>query len=379
MTRPLHVAHVVATVGATGVEAYLYTLLTSFDRSEVEVVLFAPGPGLLVDRLKARGVAVEFGAPRSKWAFGEARALGDRWRGRFDIVHGHGPRASFWAERAARRAGIRRLVLTVHELRWQTLPPGLKRELWIRLEAGTQRRSQRLIAISQATERDLVARFPDLADRIDLVHASTPLLLDADALPRAHPETMGAGPMRLVTVGRFSWQKGYDILLPALAELLRHGVDFRLAVVGHGVLEPELRSQARRLGIDDRIEWLGRDVDLPKLLAGSHAFVAATRAEMFGIAVLEAMAIGLPVLAPAVGSLPEVVADGDSGRLVEFAPEETLPRRMAEVLERWATHPDEAVTLGAGGLRRSRAVYGPAAMARGIAAVYRKMMETSPG
>src|SRR6185295_4712042 len=90
VSRSIRVAHVVGSVGATGVESYLLTLLTSFDRRDVEPVLFAPSPGPLVDRLRARGVTVELGAPRRKLAFAEGRALAESWRGRFDLVHAHG-------------------------------------------------------------------------------------------------------------------------------------------------------------------------------------------------------------------------------------------------------------------------------------------------
>jgi starch synthase len=106
--------------------------------------------------------------------------------------------------------------------------------------------------------------------------------------------------------------------------------------------------------------------------------VVATRAEMFGIAVLEAMAFGLPVLAPAVGSLLEVVAEGESGRLVPFDPEATLPVRLADVLARWAADPSEPARLGAAGAARARREFSPAALAAGVTAVYRETLAVSP-
>jgi len=357
------------------VEAHLLTLLPSFDRACVAPVLFAPGAGPLVDEMTARGVDVEFGAPTRKLAFGQARALAERWRGRFDIVHAHGARAIFWAERAARRAGVAAYVATVHELRWQTMPPGLKREAWIALEGRTLDRAARVITVSNAARRDLVARWPRLAERTRAVHASAPILLRPSALPQSEPGRRDAQPLRLVTVGRFDWVKGYDLLLPALARLAERGVEFTLDVVGHGVLEPRLRAEATRLGIAERIRWRGGDVDLPPLLAASHAFVTTTRAEMFGIAVLEAMACGLPVLAPAVGSLVEVVDDGASGRLLPFDPEGTLPERVADELVRWWRDPELMRRLGAAGARRAREVFAPAAFAASVAAVYDELLQ----
>jgi glycosyltransferase involved in cell wall biosynthesis len=370
MPVPIRVAHVVSTAGRTGVEAHLLTLLPSFDRARVAPVLFGPGPGPLVDEMTARGVEVEFGAPTRKLAFDQARALAERWRGRFDIVHAHGPRAIFWAERAARRAGIAAFVVTVHELRWQTMPPGLKREAWVALEGRALEQAERVITVSHAARRDLIARWPRLAERTRAVHASAPMLLRPSALPQGEPGRRDGQPLRLVTVGRFDWVKGYDLMLPALARLAERGVDFTLDVVGHGVLEARLSAEAVRLGIAERIRWRGRDADLAPLLAASHAFITTTRAEMFGIAVLEAMACGLPVLAPAVGSLVEVVDDGASGRLISFAPEGTLPERVADELVRWWSDPDLMRRLGAAGARRAREVFAPAEFAARVAAVY---------
>jgi glycosyltransferase involved in cell wall biosynthesis len=371
------VAHVCSTAGATGVEAHLWTLLSSFAPERVVPVLFGPGAGPLVPRLEARGVRVEAGAPTSKLAFGAAGALAERWRGRFDVVHAHGPRAMFWAAPAARRARLP-LVITVHELRWQTLPRGWKRELWIALEGRSLHAADRIITVSDATRRDMIARWPKLANRARVVYAAAPMMMDPH-IPSADPGRRDGGPLRLVTVGRFDWQKGYDLLLPALAALAAREVPFTIDIVGHGTLEPELRERAKALGIADRIRWRGRDVDVPALHAQSHAFVTTTRAEMFGIAVLEAMACGLPVLATAVGSLLEVVKDGQDGELLPFEPAVTLPERVADRLAAWWNDSARMARMGATGRRDARERFSPAAFATATEAVYRELPGVPPG
>jgi len=377
LTEPLRVAHVVGTAGASGVESHLLALLPAFDPAQVRPTLFVPGEGVLVERMRSRGVAVEFGAPTRKLAIGELPALARRLVGRFDLVHAHGPRVVFWAVCAARLARVPAVVASMHELRWQTLEPGPRREVWIALERWALRRAKRLITVSEASRRELVARWPELAAITSTVYGSAPLLLEAEPLVHARPPVAGES-LRLVTVGRFSWPRGYDLLFPALAELGARGVAWTLDVVGSGPLEEELRAQVARLGIGDRVRWLGRDADLTTVLPRAHAFVVATRAEAFGIAVLEAMAFGLPVLAPAVGSLLEVVADGESGRLVPFAPEATLPARLADVLAQWAAEPAEPARLGAAGAARARREFSPGALAAGVTAVYREALAAPP-
>jgi glycosyltransferase involved in cell wall biosynthesis len=358
------------------VESYLLALLPSFDPAQVNSTLFIPENGVLAERMRARGITVELGAPTRKLAFNTVAALARRWSGQFEIVHAHGPRALFWAVHAARLARVPALVASVHELRWQTHRSGLKRSAWLALERWSLCRTQRLIAVSEATRRDLVEQWKCLGDRTSTVHGSAPVLLNSEALPSARAARPGE-PLRLVTVGRFSWQKGYDLLFPALAILRDRGVAWSLAVIGSGTLETELRAQVARLGLGDRIHWLGRDADVAGVLTRSHVFVAATRAEMFGIAVLEAMAFGLPVLAPAVGSLLEVMSDGETGVLVPFEPEDSLPSRMADVLARWAANPAEAAQYGEAGAARARREFSPRVLADRVTAVYLEVLNRS--
>ncbi len=375
MSEGVRVAHVVATVGATGVEAFLLTLLPSLRAEGVTTTLFVPGEGPLTTKLRARGIGIEHGAPVRKLDLGAAARLAAAWRGRFDAVHAHGSRAAFWAERGARAARLP-FVVTVHELRWQTMAPGLRRATWVWLESGALRRARALTTVSEATRRELVAYDASLASRTRVVPAASPLALEGGPTPRAAPSP-GDARLRLVTVGRYTRPKGYDLLFEALARAAQAGLDFTLRIVGHGPEEPGLRALGERLGIANRLEWLGRDPDVAEVLAGADAFVTATRGETFGIAVLEAMLVGLPVLATAVGGLPEVVVDGETGALVPFHPVTSLPARFAAALLEWNEYRPRLLRYGEAGARRARERFSPERLARRMAEVYRQVL--SPG
>lgn len=368
MSGSIRVAHVVATVGSTGVEAFLLALLPSLQEQGVTTTLFVPGEGPLTAKLRSRGIAIEYGAPVRKLDFGSVTRLASALQGRFDLVHAHGPRAAFWAQRAAHRAGLP-FLLTVHELRWQTMPAGWRRASWVWLEARGMRRARAITTVSETARRDLVAFDRSLASRIAVVHSATPLALDGAPSRRAAPFSRGAT-MRLVTVGRFSPVKGHDLLLESLARAAEAGVDFKLAILGHGPEEAGLRALAVQLGISNRLEWIGPEADVAAQLADADAYVTTTRGESFGIAVLEAMLVGLPVLATAVGGLPEVVAEGETGELVPLEPLSTLPARFARALAAWNEDRARARRYGEAGARRAREQFSPAMLARRMTEVY---------
>jgi hypothetical protein len=372
---PLRVAHVVATAGHSGVESHLAALLPAFDRAQVEARLFVPGPGPLVEALAARGFRAETGAPTRKLAWSEAQRLAARLRGACDVLHAHGPRAAFWAAVIAQRARVPRFVCTVHELRWRSLPPGPKRALWLALEGWAMRRAERWIVLSRDSEARVRQHFPAFARRIARVSGSTPLLLDEAVLPRARAGDAG-GPVRVIAIGRFQWVKRHERLLEAVALAARRGADLELHLAGDGPLEPQLRERADALGIAARVRWVGASFDIPTLLASGHVFASASRSETFGIAALEAMAIGLPVVTCENGGISELVEDGVCGVVVHEQDDVAVAQGLARALAALAEDPARRASYGAAAAARARERYSPAAMARATAALYADVSST---
>jgi len=367
-TRPLRVAHVVATAGRSGVERHLEALLPSFDRGEVEPRLFVPGPGPLVDALAARGVRAEPGAPTRKLAWREAEALAARLRDTCDVLHAHGPRAAFWAARVARRAHVPAFVCTVHELRWRSLPPGPRRSLWVAFEAWAMRHADRLVVLSRTSETAMRERFPDLASRLVLIPGSTPMLLDDTGPPPGPPPR--TGPLRVVSVGRLDWVKGQDRLLEAVARASSRGVRLELRIAGDGPLGASLRSRARALGLAGLVQWSGGAFDPRQVLEEADAFVSASRSETFGIAALEAMACGLPVVSTVNGGVDELFEDHVSGLVIPGATEDDVVEGLARALAVLAGDPVRRAALGAAAAQRARRAFSPRAMADATARVY---------
>jgi GalNAc-alpha-(1->4)-GalNAc-alpha-(1->3)-diNAcBac-PP-undecaprenol alpha-1,4-N-acetyl-D-galactosaminyltransferase len=152
------------------------------------------------------------------------------------------------------------------------------------------------------------------------------------------------GPKRLVAMGRFGPEKGFDLLLHAFARVAAAHADWSLTILGEGRERARLEALARSLRLEGRVSMPGRAADPSPLLADAHAFVLSSRREGFPNALLEAMACGLPAVAFDCRSGPrEIIAHGHNGVLVPAGD----VAHLAAALDRLMGDPAERVRLGA--------------------------------
>jgi len=169
-------------------------------------------------------------------------------------------------------------------------------------------------------------------------------------------------------------RKGHDVLLAALAELARPahgGLRPRLWIAGDGEERDELEQQARSLGLGERVSFLGVRDDVGDLLAAADLCVLPSRQEGLGVAALEAMAAGRPVVASKVGGLAGAVEDGLCGLLVP--PEE--PAALAAALARVLGDAALSARLSAGGRARVERHYSAARMVDAYEQLYRRVID----
>jgi phosphatidyl-myo-inositol dimannoside synthase len=226
-----------------------------------------------------------------------------------------------------------------------------------------------LIAISRWT-RDLTVTVLEelgLHDWRNRVHV-VPLGTDPD---RFRPGLDAAGVREryglsrgnrwLLTVARLDPHKGVDVVLQALPAIFARAADARYAVAGDGPDGERLRQLAERIGIADRVRFLGAvsDRDLPGLYNAATVYVGASRiserigVEGFGISFVEASASGLPVVGGNSGGVPDAVRDGETGFLVP--PED--PAALAAAVNRLLGDADLARRIGAAGRRAAETHY----------------------
>ena len=193
-----------------------------------------------------------------------------------------------------------------------------------------------LVTISEFNRRHLLEDCGLAVDRVELVYNG--LDLDRFAWAPAARERP-----RILGVGRLVEKKGFGDLLEACARLASDGLDFDCRILGGGPLEAELRARIERLGLGDRVELLGPlpQEETRRLLSEATVFAApcvvASDGDRDGVptTILEAMALGVPVVSTDVTGIPEVVRDGRTGVLVPQAD----PKRLADALRQLIEQP----------------------------------------
>lgn len=354
-----------------GTERVVWELATRLPKRRFEVeVWLSPASGVdeLAASLAARGVAVKR-VPEvdSRWDWG---GMVHAWRElrrsapRLLHIHHVWPAADRYLASLAGAAGVPHLVVTEHIVGRpnSAAQRRLKRHELEQADAVTTVCG----AIADSLARDYGvgrARLRVLPNGADLPD------LDAER-PEARRlrDRFGAALLKplWVCAARLEEQKGHAVLLDALAELRRRGHDFVCALAGDGALRVTLERRASHLGLEDRVHFLGRLGDVGPLLLAADAVVLPSLWEGLPLILLEALARARPVVASAVGGVPDVIEDGATGRLVPPADAGAL----ADALEGFHGRPDAALKLGRGGEQRVHERYTWERVVEGFELVY---------
>lgn len=307
-----------------------------------------------------------------------------------DIVHSH----TWYANLAGHIAGMLYEVphvLTAHSLEplrpWkrEQLRGGFAVSSWI--ERTSYLGAAAIIAVSDGMRRDILTHYPDVdPSRLHVVHNG----IDTEVYRPAHSADAltrhGIDPDRpyALFVGRITRQKGLIHLLRAARQFDN---EIALVMCASSPDTPEIADEiAEAVALlraergDDSVIWIDEQVDrasLIELLTHATTFTCPSVYEPLGIVNLEAMACETPVVASAVGGIPEVVQDGITGSLVTYdaMDEDSFEAQFAAAVNRLATHPAEAQRMGRLGRERAVAEFGWQAIAERTLDVYRWAIE----
>ena len=268
------------------------------------------------------------------------------------VVHHH--RAALTLGRiAARLARVPANVVAVHDMDtmhagYRCLPRHVVRTLFLS-------HAMVLLAASQGEylrREEGVGKAPWSRTREVVIPNGISLPPPSDAERRAAARIMlGLAPDAVVLgiVARLSPQKAHHVLMAAVARLAPSQPTLRLAVIGTGVRDGELRALADRLGIADRVRFTGLRRDVPSLLPGLDVSCLSSVHEGAPISVIESMAAGVPVVATDCGALRDMVTDGEEGFIVPVGDIDALTNRLTRLIA------DPALRADLGRRARARA------------------------
>ncbi len=337
MTRVLHL---IKGLGPGGAEALLVAQAgVAVADIETEVAYLVPWKDHHVAALEQLGWRVRCldGArvwdPR--WVFRLRRLLAS---GEVDVVHGHSPLVASVSRltlRTVRRRSRPASVYTEHN-EW-----GRHRGVTRRLNRATIGLEDRVLAVSAAVARSM----DDRTDAEVVIHgidmAAVAALRSARDDVRAE---LGVADDRIVVgiVANHRREKAYDVLIRAVALAVRRRPDLSFVAVGQGPLEDETREAARTAGVADHLRFLGYRADARRVMAGFDVFTLSSRHEGLPVTLMEAAALGLPVVATRVGGVPDAV-DPERSVLVDPDDPEALADAYVAMASRLPTLPPPGV------------------------------------
>ncbi len=271
------------------------------------------------------------------------------------VVHTHTSKAGFVGRLAARLARVPAVVHQPHGHAFYGYWGRGKSALFAALERRAARWSDRIVTLTdRGIEEHLARRIGRRAQ-----YVSVPSGVPVDRLRAAAPsraaarERLHLEPAAFVVagLGRLTPIKGFDLLVEALPAVAAAVPDARLVLIGDGPERAALEARAAALGVGGRLTVTGAVGDVTPWLAAADVVAAPSRNEGMGRVIVEAMALGVPVVGAAVGGIPSVIADGECGRLVPPEDPAALARALVELGRDGALR----ARLGAAGVRRAEA------------------------
>jgi glycosyltransferase involved in cell wall biosynthesis len=268
-----------------------------------------------------------------------------------DVVHTHSSKAGILARYAARDAGVPIIVHTIHGMSFNRTQPAAVRWLYRQLETRCARFTDRLIGVADAMARQSIEAGVAPAEKFVTIYSGMrtdwydPTRHDRQAIHRS----WGFTDEHVVfgTVARLFRNKGYEQLIPAMAEAARLRPALRFVWVGDGAQRREYEGQLDRLGIRERVCLTGlvRPEEVPGLLAGMDGLVHASQWEGLPRAAVQALLMQRPVISFDIDGAPEIVLPEQTGLLVPFNDVSAL----ADAMVRLAEEPDLRDRMGRAG------------------------------
>ena len=321
--------HVTTHMGIGGIPRYIISLAKALKKRGHDCMIASSG-GALEPELKKYDIGhlpidirtkSELSPKVVRSIFQVRRIVKDR---KVDIIHAHTRVSQVVAFFVSRMTGVP-YVTTCHGF--------FKKRARVIFDTW----GSKVIAISSPVKAQLEGYLGVDEARVELVHNGVDVdkfLEDpSEEEIRATKKTLGIGDAPVVgTIGRLSDVKGQNLLIEALAGLIKNGMPVNGLIVGSGPEEAPLKDMARSLGVEKSIYFFGADPDTHKFLSAMDIFVLPSVMEGLGLSLLEAMASARPCIASKVGGIPDVIEDSKTGMLFDARDAKALSGQIVKLL-----------------------------------------------
>lgn len=369
--RRTKVLYVAVGLGIGGTEGQIRDLVTNLDGSRFDCLVCAlKGDGQIAKELAARGIKIQLLNGKGIWDIRLAWRLVRLTRQfRPDIIHAFLPPANVVAGCVGTLCRVPHLVLSCRDM-------GIGRRWYVRyVERLVSRWASAVTCCSDAVRDSVRSRFGGVPDKYVTIYNG--VNVGRFELPARGGSIQATGENKTIigAVCRLEEPtKGLAVLIEAMAVLKKASNDRSccLWIVGDGPAKSALQNQCRRLGLLDDVVFAGEHSDVRQLLRTFTMLVQPSFTEGFGIAIAEAMAAGLPVVASAVGGIPEVVVHGQTGWLVPPGD----PTALAQAIAQCAAHPQQSRELGRRGRERVKQCFTIQSAVRRHEDLYERLMTT---
>jgi len=356
----IRICHVSMTLLTGGLERLLVEFAKHHDSQRFDlrfVSLAELGPP--ADELRRLGFQVETVDLPKRGKLAALRSLRNRLRNdRVDIVHTHNTYAHFYGSMAASWAGVKTVINSQHG---RGCGPRKKDKLLFRL---ANLKAARVVGVSEDAAALCRGEDPWAASKTKVIW---------NGIDTSRFVYRGPAPSPIaISVARLSPEKDFPTLLHAVAIVVRSVPDFKLLMIGNGAERAKLEALTKTLGIEANVEFLGERSDVPELLARAGFFVSSSKSEGISLTILEAMAVGLPVVTTRVGGNPEIVVEGQTGHLVPDQNPEALAAAMLQMLD----HRDMWPAMGELGRRRVEQQFEIRTMIRQYEELYSEILKS---
>ncbi len=320
-----------------GAQRYVYDLATSLPSDQYDILVVAGGGGILTDKLAKASVRTSILADlaRSIRPAGDFSTLIRLYKllrtERPDILHTNSSKMGLLGGIAGRLAGVPHIVFTAHGWAFNAPVSRVTRSVLYALSMLIITLSDRTIAVSKAVASHIA---PSLRSRCIVVHNGIPEMTFAsreDA--RTGLKTRGAIPegFWLGTIAELHPVKGHVFAIEAFARIAPEFPEAQYLIIGEGSEHKHITHIIKQKGLEGRVHVVGF-MDARATLKALDAFVLPSLSEGLSYAVLEAGAAGVPIIASAVGGIPEIITDGTTGLLVRPRDSAALANAFARIM-----------------------------------------------